>query len=136
MRKLISAILVGLFFSGGIALAAELSGSDATILKKAGIPIYRDAEFINGALSAGMGERFASSTPVADVQAFYRKKLPSWALNTEYGSWILYDGKPGVGPAVYMKKKQVLVKKNENLPAWFGIDKSRTTEIIIVVPSK
>jgi len=33
MRKLILAILVGLFFSGGIALAAELSGNDATTLE-------------------------------------------------------------------------------------------------------
>jgi len=136
MRKLISAILVGLFFSGGIALAAELSGNDATILEKAGIPIYQDAEFINGALGGEMGARFASSTPAADVQKFYRERFPSWALNAEYGSWILYDGKPGGGPAAYMDKKQISVKKNENLPTWFGIDKSRTTEIIIVVPSK
>ncbi len=35
-----------------------------------------------------------------------------------------------------MTKQQVSVKKNENLPTWFGLDKSMTTEIIIVVPPK
>jgi len=135
MRKLIVAIFLCLSFSGGIALAAELSAKDATILKKAGIPVYQDAEFVNGALGGEIGARFASSVPAADVQAFYRGKFPSWALNSEYGSWILYDGKPGGGPAAYMGKKQIYVKTNQNLPAWFGVDKSKTTEIIIVVPS-
>jgi len=138
MKKIMKLILTGsmaLIFAAGIALAADLPAKDAKILKEAGIPLYKGTEFINGGLSE-IGARFASSAPVEDVQAFYREKFPSWALNAEYGSWILYNGEPGGGPAAYMDKQQVSVKKNKNLPSWFGLDKNMTTEIIIVMPPK
>ncbi len=137
MKKTLRSILTGcllLMFSAGIALAADLPSRDAKILKEAGIPVYKDAEYTNGALGGAMGVRFASSAPVEEVRAFYRKKFPGWALNTEYGAWILFKGKPGGGPAAYMDKQQVMVVNNENLPTWFGLNKSKTTEIIIVVP--
>ncbi|NOY86756.1 MAG: hypothetical protein GXP52_05600 [Deltaproteobacteria bacterium] len=122
-------------FAAGIALAADLPAKDVKILKEAGIPVYKGAEFINGGLGdENVGARFASSAPVEDVRSFYRSKFPSWALNAEYGAWILYVGKPGSGPAAYMGKQQVSVKKNGNLPSWFGLAKNMTTEIIIVVP--
>jgi len=140
MEKTVRSILTGcllLIFSAGIAMAADLPAKDVKILKEAGIPLYQGVEFINGGLGDELvGARFASSAPVEDVRAFYRDKFPDWALNAEYGAWILYKGKAGGGPAAYMTKQQVSVKKNENLPTWFGLDKSMTTEIIIVVPPK
>ncbi len=134
VRLAITCILA-LAFSAGIALAADLPARDVKILKEAGMPLYQSAEFINGGLGDEVvGARFASAAPVEDVRAFYRDKFPNWALNAEYGVWILYDGKPGGGPAAYMGKQQVMVVKNMNLPSWFGLDKSKTTEIMIVVP--
>jgi len=133
VRLAITCILA-LAFSAGIALAVDLPARDAKILKEAGIPVYQGAEYTNGALGGEMGVRFASSAPVEEVRAFYREKFPTWALNAEYGAWILYNGKPGGGPAGYMGKQQVMVVNNKNLPSWFGVDKSKTTEIIIVVP--
>ena len=140
MKKTTQKIMIAglvLILSAGIALAAALTAKDAKILQEAGIPVYKNAEFINGGLGDELvGARFASSSPVEDVRVFYRDKFPNWALNAEYGAWILYDGKPGGGPAAYMGKQQVSVVKNENLPSWFSLDKSMTTEIIIVVPPK
>ncbi len=137
MKKTMRVTLNGcllLLLSAGIVLAADLPDRDMKILKEAGIPVYRGAEYTNGALGSEMGARFASSTPVEEVRAFYRSQFSSWALNDQYGSWVLYKGQPGGGPAVYMDKQQVMVVKNQNLPAWFGLVKNKTTEIIIVVP--
>ncbi len=123
-----------LILAAGIVLAAGLAPKDAKILEDAGIPVFQGAQFVNGSLGGDMGARFAISAPVEDVRAFYKAKFPSWALNDEYGSWILYNGEPGGGPAAYMGKQQVSVVENKNLPSWFGLDKSMTTEIIVVVP--
>ena len=123
-----------LFLSAASVLAADLPTKDAKILEEAGITIYEGAEYVNGQLGGMTGLRFASSTALAEVRAFYRSEFPSWALNSEYGSWILYNGEPGGGPAAYMEKQQIMVAENENLSEWFGVDKSKTTEIIIVVP--
>ncbi len=129
-------VLVCLLFSG-ISLAADLTARDVKILKEAGIPLYDEAEFLNGGLGDEVvGARFASSASVNDVRDFYQKKFPSWALYAEYGGWILYDGKPGKSPAAAMGKKQIAVAYNKNLPAWFGVPKDQTTEILIVVPPK
>ena len=134
MSMTISLVLI---LAIGIALAADLPAKDAKIMEEAGIPLYKGAEFINGGLGDELvGARFASSAPVEDVRAFYRDKFPNWALNAEYGAWILYDGEPGGGPAAYMGKQQISVVTNKNLPEWFGIAKNKTTEIIIVVPPK
>ncbi len=132
--RLVITCILALAFSAGIALAADLPARDVKILKEARIPVYQGAEYTNGALGGEMGVRFASSAPVEDVRKFYREKFPGWALNDQYGSWILYNGEPGGGPAGYMGKQQVMVVNNKNLPSWFGVDKSKTTEIIIVVP--
>ena len=137
VMQMIMSIGLILILSAVIAVAADLPAKDAKILKEAGIPIYKDAEFINGGLGDELvGARFASSAPVEDVRAFYRDKFPTWALEAEYGAWILYKGKQGSGPAAYMGKQQISVDSNKNLPEWFGIAKNKTTEIIIVVPPK
>ncbi len=131
------AICLLLIFSAGTVLAADLPAKDVKILKAAGIPLYEGAEFTNGGLGDEvMGARFASSAPVEDVRAFYKGKFPAWALNAEYGSWILYNGEPSKSPAAYMGKQQIMVVKNKNLPGWFGLSKNMTTEIMIVVPPK
>ena len=136
--KKIAFVFVSIYFLFlGIAVAAELTDRDAKILKEAGIPLYSNAEFLNGGLGDEfMGARFACSASVKDVRDFYRKKFPTWALNSEYGSWILYDGKPSKSPAAYMGKKQISVTENKNLPAWFGVSKDKITELMIVVPPK
>lgn len=140
MKKLMkltlaSCLLLGL--SAGVALAEDLSARNARILEKAGIPFYQDMKFLNGALGdAVMGARFGSSAAVEDVQAFYRSKFKSWSLYDKYGAWILYNGKPGNGPAAYMGKQQISVVENKNLPTWFGLPQNMTTEIIIVVPPR
>ena len=140
MKKLLQiSLVIGLMLvlSTVTALAADLPAKDVKLLEEAGIPLYKGAEFINGGLGDELvGARFASSAPVEDVRAFYRDKFPNWALNAEYGAWILYDGEPGGGPAAYMGKQQISVVTNKNLPEWFGIAKNKTTEIIIVVPPK
>ena len=138
MKKKIQIVLASclvLILSAGIALAGDLPEKDEKILQGAGIPVYKGSEFINGGLGDElMGARFASSAAVEDVRAFYRDKFPNWALNAEYGAWILYVGEPGSGPAAYMGKQQISVVTNKNLPEWFGLAKNMTTEIIIVVP--
>ena len=140
MKKTLQiSLIIGLvlILSTVIALAADLLAEHAKIMEESGIPLYKGAEFINGGLGDELvGARFASSAPVEDVRAFYRDKFPNWALNAEYGAWILYKGKQGSGPAAYMGKQQVSVVENKNLPSWFGVDKNMTTEIIIVVPPK
>jgi len=140
MKKLLQiSLVIGLMLvlSTVIALAADLPAKDVKILEEAGIPLFKGAEFINGGLGDELvGARFASSAPVEDVRAFYQDKFTKWALNAEYGAWILYDGEPGGGPAAYMGKQQISVVTNKNLPEWFGIAKNKTTEIIIVVPPK
>lgn len=140
MKKIMQIIMsIGLILilSAVIAVAADLPAKDAKIMEEAGIPLYKGAEFINGGLGDELvGARFASSAPVEDVRAFYQDKFPNWALNAEYGAWILYDGEPGGGPAAYMGKQQISVATNKNLPEWFGLAGNKTTEIIIVVPPK
>jgi len=140
MKKVVRSILTGcllLVLSAGIALAGDLPAKDVKILKEAGIPLYEGAQFTNGGLGDEViGARFASSAPVEDVRSFYREKFPGWSLNNQYGSWILYNGKAGSGPAAYMGKQQISVVENKNLPSWFGLDSGMSTEIMIVVPPK
>lgn len=137
VMQMIMSIGLILILAVGIALAADLPAKDAKIMEEAGIPLYKGAEFINGGLGDELvGARFASSAPVEDVRAFYRDKFPNWALNAEYGAWILYDGEPGGGLAALTGHQQISVATNKNLPEWFGIAGNKTTEIIIVVPPK
>lgn len=67
------------------------------------------------------------------VRTWYREKLAGWSLFDQYDSWILYDGEPGAGMGDLMALNQVQVQTNENLPEWHGVDKSLTTEIVIMV---
>ena len=134
MKKLITIILGGMFFLGGVVVAAELSDSHAKLLKESGITLYKDSQFINGGLGdAVVGARFATSAAIDDVRKFYREAFPGWALQDKYG-WTLYDGKPSNSPAAFMGKKSITVQENKNLPEWFNLPKNMTTEIMIVVP--
>lgn len=112
-----------------------ISPSDQAILDKADIPLYPGMQYTNGSLGGMMGVRFASADPTQKIRAWYREKFPQWALNDQYGSWILYDGKPGGGPMAYMNEKQVMIVENKELPQWFNLPPSMTTEVVIVVPS-
>ena len=114
--------------------ANELSARDAAILKEAGIPVHSSMQYVNGALSGIMGVRFASSANVNELRAWYQGKFPGWSVNDQFGTWILYEGEPGGGPAAYMTKKQVMIVENKNLQQWFSLPASMNTEVIIVVP--
>ena len=116
--------------------ANELSAQSSKVLKQSGIPVYPAATYVNGTTGDITSFRFASSDNLKKVRDWYREKLPKWALNSEYGSWILYNGKPGGGPAEYMTKHQILVGENKNLKQWFGLPASMTTEILISLPMK
>lgn len=118
-----------------VIVASDLSAEDAGILKKEGIPVHPDLNYVNGTLGGMAGARFASAKNVNIVRDWYRKEFPKWALNDQYGAWILYDGKAGGGPAAYMTKKQISVVENKNLQSWFGLPASMTTEVIIVIPN-
>jgi len=134
MKKMMIIMLSGMFFLGGVAVAAELSDSHARLLKESGIPLYKGAQFINGGLGDDVvGARFATGAAVDDVRTFYREAFPGWALQSEFG-WTLYDGKPSKSPAAFMGKKSVTVQENKNFPEWFGLPTGMTTEIMIVVP--
>ena len=134
MKKLITIVACFLLFISGIAIAAELTDSEAKLLKESGIPLYKDSQFINGKLGDGVvGARFATSAAVDDVRMFYREAFPGWALQDKYG-WTLYDGKSSNSPADIFGKKSVSVQENKNLPEWFGLPKDMTTEIMIVIP--
>ena len=102
------------------------------MIRDAGIPIYQEAIFAYG--NASVGFRYATSTSPETVRQWYREKLSSWSVYEQYGGWILYNGKPGLGMTEIMEKDQVSIQKNENLPEWHSLDKTMTTEIVIMVP--
>ena len=114
--------------------AEELSAQRAQVLKQTGISIYPALTYVNGTTRDITSFRFASSDNVKKVRDWYREKFPKWALYSEYGSWILYNGKSGGGPAEYMSKNQILIGENKNLQQWFGLPASMTTEVIISLP--
>ena len=113
------------------AFAADLSTSDAKLISDKGVPLYTKVSFVNG--SKDVGFRFASSTSPEEIQKWYLQQLPKWALYKEYGGWILYDGAPEKGMAEVMSENQIMVKKNDNLPSWFSLEKDMTTEIVIMI---
>jgi len=130
MKKL---VLTAIFIlSAALCPAADLPAPDAALIEKAGIPVYGKSVFAYG--NASVGFRFASAEPPETVRQWYRDKLSSWAVFDQYGSWILYNGKPGIGMGELMGMNQVLIQANENLPAWHSLDKNMTTEILIMVP--
>lgn len=131
MMVILACCVLSLSYGAG---AAELSAERSKVLKQTGIPVYPASTYVNGTTGDITSFRFASSDEVKKVREWYREKFPEWALNNEYGSWILYNGKPGGGPAEYMSKHQILIMENKNLQQWFGLPASMTTEIIISLP--
>jgi len=127
--KRLAFILIVLFSVN--AFAANLQPSDSKLISDSGVPLYSNATFVNG--SKDVGYRFATSTKPEEVQKWYRQQLPNWALYKEYGGWIRYDGASGMGMGEVMSENQVMVKKNDNLPAWFSLEKNMTTEIVIMI---
>ena len=111
-----------------------LSSKDKDILDKAGVPIYPELRYMNGITGDMISMRFATSDNVKTLREWYRKKLPKWALYDEYGIWILYDGKPGGGPANYMTKTNISIAENTNIPQWFSMPANMTTEVTITLP--
>jgi len=118
---------------GAVPTADSLKDQDEQLIKSAGIPLYSKARFVYG--NNSVGYRFASSEPVDNVRAWYRKQLASWPVYEDrFGSWIIYKGKPGAKMSdLIMQKNQVSVQKNDKLPEWHDLDKTMTTEIVIMV---
>jgi len=113
------------------AYAAGLEPTDSKLIEAAGVPLFSKAAFVYG--NKDVGFRFASSTPPEEVQKWYQQQLPKWSIFNEFGSWILYDGAPGSGMGDVMSKTQASIQHNENLPQWHSLDKSMTTEIVIMI---
>ena len=130
MKKLLLAVcLIGL--AAPVAIAADLPASDAALIDGAGVQLYPGATFATG--SKDVGFRFATSEAPEAVRKWYQEKLASWSLFDEYDSWILYDGEEGASMGDLMSLNQVQVQTNENLPEWHQVDKSMTTEIVVMV---
>jgi len=125
-------VLCSLIMLIAAADAADLPSADKELIKGAGIPIYSGAEFVNG--NQDVGFRFVTNRSPEDVRAWYIKELAGWSVYREYGGWILYKGKPGLGMGDLMTMNQVQVQSNTRLHEWFGIDKSMSTEIVIMIP--
>lgn len=111
--------------------AASLETSDSKLIADEGVPLYSNATFVYG--NKDVGFRFASATPPEEVQKWYLQQLTKWSLFKEYGGWILYDGEPGLNMAGIMSKNQISVKRNDDLPQWYSLDKNMTTEIVIMI---
>lgn len=117
---------------GVIAAAASLPDQDEQLIKSAGIPLYSKADFVYG--NSSVGYRFATSEPVETVRAWYKKKLSSWSVFAdEFGTWIIYQGKPGAKMGGFLQNNRVSVQTNDKLPEWHALDESMTTEIVIMV---
>lgn len=135
MRNVLLVVVFTCFLSmtWAVSYAGNLPAADQDLIKSAGIPIYVGAEFVNG--NHDVGFRFATSNSPEDVRAWYTKQLSAWSLYSEYGGWILYEGKPGLGLGnLIMKIKQVQVQNNSKMSEWFGIDREKSTEVVILIP--
>ena len=127
MNKILVTILI---FISAHTFAQGLQSSDSKLIEDAGIPIYSNSTFTNGAKEVGY--RFATNEKPEVVQEWYLQQISNWELYAEYGGWILYDGEAGLGIGdLVMALNQVSVKQNDNLPEWFSLDKDMTTEIVI-----
>ncbi len=132
MKKGLFVCLAVLIFLCLNASAAELPQKDAEIIKAAGVSIHPDVTFVYG--SRQIGYRFASSKSPEEVRQWYQDKLPEWSLYEEYGGWILYQGEKGLGMSEVIAKPQIMIKANDELPEWHSLDKSMTTEMVIMLP--
>jgi len=116
------------------AFSAELDKAEAQLIESAEVQIYPSADYLNG--GPEVEYRFGTTKTPEEVRAWYKNQLPTWSLYEEFGGWILYDGKPGVGMAGVMTSNQVSVQKNELLQEWFGVDKAMSTEIVVMIPGQ
>ena len=130
MRHLLFALSL-LALGALVAPAADLPSADAALIEAAGIPLYPGAAFATG--SKDLGFRFATSESPEAVRKWYQEKLASWSLFDRFGSWVLHEGEPVEGMGDLMSRNQVQVQKNDKLPEWHDLDKSMTTEIVIMV---
>ncbi len=128
MNKLIAVFFIILSVN---SYAQSLQPLDSKVIEAAGIPLYSKATFVYG--NKDIGFRFATSLLPEEVQEWYRQKMPKWALYNKYGVWILYDGAPDKGMAEVMSVNYISIVHNENLPEWHSLDKSMTTEIVIMI---
>lgn len=94
MKKL---VLLFFFFLCSTVFAANLPDKDLDIINAARIHLYDEAIFVYG--NKDVDYRFASKEVPGNVQQWHREQLPQWSLFNQYGSWILYDGKPDSGMA-------------------------------------
>ena len=130
MRKLLF-VLCLIALGAPAATAADLPASDAALIEAGRVPLYPGATFATG--NKDVGFRFATSEAPEAVRKWHQEKLAGWSLFDKYDSWILYQGEPGASMGDLMSLNQVQVQTNENLPEWHKVNKSMTTEIVIVV---
>lgn len=128
MNKLFALFLM--FFSVS-SYAISLPVPDSKLIEDASIPLNPEAIFVYGNKSAGF--RFAASLSPEKVRQWYRQQLPKWSLYNKYGVWMLYDGVSDKGMAEVMSVNNISITHNENLPEWHSLDKSMTTEIVIMI---
>ena len=127
-------LLILLLLCSTVVSAADLKPADADLIAAAGVPLYSKATFVYG--NADVGFRFAAGVSPDEARQWYKEKLARWSLMDQYGSWILYDGAPGLGMGAMMSKNQVMVQKNQDLPKWYSLDQRMTTEIVIMIGAK
>lgn len=129
MKKLLPVFVF--ILCAALAVGADLATTDFALIEQAGIPVYEQAIFAYGNQSIGF--RFATNASPDTVRQWYREKLPSWSVSDRYGSWILYNGKPGLGMGEIMARDQVSIQTNDNLPTWHSLAADMTTEIVLMV---
>lgn len=129
MKKMI--LFLCLVCTATVASATDLPGPDAELINNAGIPLYDKAVFAYG--NSSVGFRFATSDSPETVRQWYMEQLSGWTVFDQFGSWLIYNGKPGLGMGEVMSKDQVSVQVNDKLPEWHSLDKSMTTEIVIMI---
>lgn len=128
MKMIIATISLAI---AALAYAETLPEADAALIENAGIPIHPDAMFVFG--NSSVGFRFASDQPVAEFRTWYIEKLSEWTLTEEFGQWALYEGPAGLGFGERMSINQVTVAENEEMPGWYSLDGSMTTEVVIQI---
>ncbi len=57
----------------------------------------------------------------------------SQGLTEEFGLWAIYDGPAGLSFSDRMSANQVTVDINDEMPGWYSLDASITTEIVIQI---
>lgn len=134
--NLVFILLALLNFTANADADNSLLKVDKDILDKVGVPVHSELKYLNGITGDMISMRFTTTDNVEALREWYREKLPKWAIYDEYKLWILYDGKPGGGPANYMTKINISIMENKNIPQWFSMPSNMTTEVIITLPGE